>query len=110
MSTRHTIKAPIDYAFPSCSRQYTLCTYMQQTRSTHTLVHFAESYAAYTRGAGPHVYCLVRKMESGDEVLHACAAILVADALCKETEEKKKLINDYLWGKDDETELWRFIN
>ena len=58
---------------------------------------FVASYAACTRGAGPHVYCVVRKMESGDEVLQACAAIIVADALFIETEEKKKeVVNDYL--------------
>ena len=69
---------------------------MQQTRSTHTLVHFIASYAACARGAGPHVSCLVRKMESDEEVMQACAAIVVADALLftpcfiGETEEKKK--------------------
>ena len=63
---------------------------MQPTRFTHTLVHFVASYAVCTRGAGPHVYCLVRKIESCEEGLQACAAIVVADALFIETEEKKK--------------------
>ena len=91
------LKAPIDYAFPSCSRQRTRCTYMQQTRSTHTLEHFVASYAACTRGAGPQVYCLVQKMESDEAVLQACAAIVVADALLvKPKRKRKKLVNDYL--------------
>ena len=89
--------APIHYAFSSGSRQHTRCTYVQQTRSTNTLVHFVASYAAFTRGAGPHVYCLVRKMESDEEVLQACAGIVVANALLKKQKRKrKKLVNDYL--------------
>ena len=60
--------------------------------------------------AGPHVYCLVRKMESDEEVLHACAAIVVADALLEKPKRKrKKWVNDCV-EKDDERELWRFIN
>ena len=63
----------------------------------HTLVHFVTSYSACTRGAGPYVYCLVRKMESDEEVLQACAAIVVADVLLeKPKRERKKLVNDYL--------------
>ena len=88
---------PIHYAFSSGSRQHTRCTYVQQTRSTHTLVHFVASYLACTRGAGPHVYCLVREMEWNEEVLQACAAILVADALLETPKRRrKKLVNDYL--------------
>ena len=70
---------------------------VQQTRSTHTLVHFVASYLTCTRGAGPHVYCLVRKMESDEEVLQACAATIVADALLKKPKRKrKKWVNNYL--------------
>ena len=70
---------------------------MQQTRSTHTVVHFVASYAACTRGAGPQVYCLFRKMESGEEVLQACAAIVVADALLEKPKRRReKSVNDYL--------------
>ena len=87
---------PIHYAFSSGSSQHTRCTYMQQTLSTHTLVHFVASYSASTRGAGPHVYCLVREMESNEKVLQACAAILVADALLEKPKRRKKLVNDYL--------------
>ena len=69
---------------------------MQQTRSTHTLVHFVASCSACTRGAGPHVYCLVWKLESDEEVLQACAAIVVADALLEKPKiKKKKWVNDY---------------
>ena len=65
--------------------------------STHTLVHFVASYAASARGAGPHVYCLLQKMELDEEVVQACAAIVVADALLeKPKRKKKKRVNDYL--------------
>ena len=89
--------AQINYAFSSGRRNHTRCTYLQQTRSIHTLVHFVASYSASARGAGPHVYCLVRKMESDGEVLQACAAIVVADALLEKPKRKrKKWVNDYL--------------
>ena len=45
------LKAPIHYAFSSGSRQYTRCTYVQQTRSMHALVNFVASCSACTRGA-----------------------------------------------------------
>ena len=70
---------------------------MQQTRSMHTLVHFVASYSACTSGAGPQVYCLVRKMESDGNDMQACAAIIVADALLEKPKKKrKKRVNDYL--------------
>ena len=94
------IEAPIVYVFPSCNRQHTRCTYMQHTRSTLTLVHFVASYAACARGAGPHVYCLVREMESDEEVLQAYTAIVVADALLeKPNRSRKKWVNDYLLAR-----------
>ena len=93
------LKAPYT-GFSSGSRQHTRCTYVQQTLSTHTLVHFVASYSASARGAGPHVYCLVRKMESDGEVLQACAAIVVDDVLLEKPKRKrKKWVNDYLLKK-----------
>ena len=62
---------------------------MLQTLSTHTLMHFVASYAACARGAGRHVFCLVRKMESDEEVLQVCAAIVVADALLEKPKRKR---------------------
>ena len=91
------LKAPIHYAFSSGSRQHTRCTYVQQTLSTHTLVHFVASYAACTRAAGSHVYCLIPKMESDEEVLQECSAIVVTDSLLEKPKRKRnKWVNDYL--------------
>ena len=74
---------------------------MQQTQSTHTrafllqaMRHVQEEKASI----GPHVYCLVRKMESDKKVLQMCTAIEVADALLEKPKRKRSGYweNDYL--------------
>ena len=43
------------------------------------------------------VYCVVRKMESDEEVVQVCAAIVLADALLEKPKKKiKRYVNDYL--------------
>ena len=58
---------------------------------------YAHTSAFCCKLCGMYKKSLVRKMESDKEVLQACAAIVVADALLeKPKRKKKKWVNDYL--------------